>query len=122
MKEHKFKRLCTYVIKRHGVPGLFSVAVIPEIRPTKNGMDQFCFFDGERGHMLDGKVLVATETTLSFSWVSSVTGKPFAALNMRPITMPEYKMYLKPHIDPHGRFIHDMEDLSSFMLRRTPRG
>lgn len=121
---HALERNKVYLVQRRGEKGMFDMALIPQVR-ERNGVQQLCYFNGERGHMLEGKMLSASDDKLIFEWSwrgdAYSAARVYGVLTLRPMTMAEFNAYLRPQIDPHRRFINDAEDLSSYMLRRVPR-
>ena len=68
---------------------------------------RLCYFNFDRGHMLDGKVVKELDNGIVFD--SSTLG----IITLSPLTLREFNAYIRPSLDPYVRqYIHDIDDVN----------
>ncbi len=76
------------------------------IRACMDEKKRLCFFDYERGHMLDGKTKKQLKSGIVFK--SAALGE----VTLKPLTMDEFDTIVRPSIDEHlSQYLNDLDDV-----------
>lgn len=80
---------------------LFDLAIMTCVKDGR-----LCYYDFNRGHMLDGRVVKHLKDGIVFK------SKALGVLTFTPLTLKEFNEQIRPTLDPHlSSLLNDIDDV-----------